>query len=164
MGSRRVDCVTFEVVALPDLSFVSSMLLDRTKSLALSRISGGTLGVLTALRSDCVVILRRALCFGAAFTYTGPVAFGFCNFLGPAGTMGSGAASKEVSYLLKTDGTGRPRCRIESCPVDIGLILSTLIDLGPPKPIFGASNASKNGRSALDALLQALTWSALPAV
>lgn len=105
-------------LSVPDLSTPGAgalvsprMPLVRTNSLAWSLTS---LGILTLLlfavrKSDCVVVLRRPLCFCAAFTYTGPIADGFSCFRGPAAMLGSGAASAKVSYLLCTDGTGLPR-------------------------------------------------------
>ena len=95
------------------------MLLVLTKSAAWSLICGGIagLGTLADRKSLCVVILRKALPFGgAAFTYTGPVAVGLSFFRGPAGIPGSGHAfsSFTPSNLLCTEGTGRPRSKIEA--------------------------------------------------
>lgn len=99
---------------LSPLGFSPRIPFVRTNSVAWSLTFCGTVVPLTERRSDWVVVLRRALCFCAAFTYTGPVADGFCCLRGPAAIFGSGAASVTGSYLLCIDGTGLPRLIIDA--------------------------------------------------
>lgn len=94
---------------------VPRMLLVRTKSAAwflMSRgIDGAGASAACDRRSVCVVILRSALGLLLALTYTGPADAGSSILRGPAAMRGSGAASASplASYLLCTEGTGRPR-------------------------------------------------------
>jgi hypothetical protein len=113
--SRCGEDASFRL-ALPgaDLSMPAALPFPRTNSLAWSLTFCGTVVPFTVRRSDCVVVLRRALCFCAAFTYTGPVEDGFCCLRGPAAMFGSGAASAFGSYLLCIDGTGLPRLIIDA--------------------------------------------------
>lgn len=126
------------------------MLLVRTKSAAwfLMSCGMGGLGCPAERKSCCVVILRSVLGLlleAAAFTYTGPVAEGFCILRGPPAMDGSGAASKSVvdSYLLCTDGTGLPRSSTEgasAAPLSAWM-WSMLIDFPFHANLFGSSAA-----------------------
>jgi hypothetical protein len=135
------------------------MLLVRTNSAAWLRMSCGTKwpSLMSAdLKSDCVVTLRIVEVLfvfvvfgvfgGAEFTYTGPVAVGFCILRGPAATIGSGAASasEEDSYLLCTEGTGRPRVRMEAVELESSLRMVSMLTALPFRPsLLGPSKGPR---------------------